>query len=79
MNARLADLEHRRIDLILQIGRERARLHSRMQAVRHDLAYVGMGLLLARLFARRPWLRALALGALAIAAGNQLKSRSRTD
>jgi hypothetical protein len=78
MNARLAALGRRRTDLMVQISQERAHLHSRMRAVQHDLAYVGMGLLLAQLFARRPWLRALALGGLAIAAGNQLKNRWRT-
>ena len=77
MNAPLQALALRRALLIAEIGQQRAALGGRLAAVRHDLAYAGLGLLATQLLARRPLLRVLVIAGLAIAAGTRLAARLR--
>jgi hypothetical protein len=78
MIPRLAALVQRRAHLIADIDRERASLRSTYASIRQDLVYAGFGLMAGRLLARHTWLRAAALAVLAILAGSQLSSKSKT-
>jgi hypothetical protein len=68
VKARLRAIARRRRALLAEIRRQRAAQRVTIAALRQELAFAGLGLIAGRLLARRPWLRALALGALAAVA-----------
>lgn len=75
MRTRLQAIARRRAELAGEIGRQRAALGESLAEVRQAVAFAGAGLVISRVLARRPWLRALALGALAVVAARRLAVR----
>ena len=75
MKLRLAALAQRRAHVVAEIDRQRMQVRAGTAAIRQDLVYAGLSFLATRLLARRPWLRALALAALAVAVGSRLVGR----
>lgn len=75
MKARLRAIARRRAALAVEIGQQRAARRLMMEALREDLAFAGLGLIAGRMLVRRPWLRALALGALAAVAARRVATR----
>jgi hypothetical protein len=72
VKARLQAIALQRAVLAGEIGRQRTALGETLGVLRNDIALAGLGLVVGRVLVRRPWLRALALGALAaIAVGNR--------
>lgn len=71
MKARLHAIALRRAALAVEIQRQRTARRMMMGALRQDIAFAGLGLVAGRLLVRRPWLRALALGALAALAARR--------
>ena len=78
MRARLQVLAQQRAELLVEIDQQRGQLRARAKLVRQDLAYAAAGFLVARVLARRPWLRALALASLAFAA-SRLRPNDRGE
>lgn len=75
MKARLGAIARRRAALAVEIGQQRAAQRAIMAALRQEIAFAGLGLIAGRLLVRRPWLRALALGALAAVAARRVATR----
>lgn len=76
MRARLQTIAQRRAKLAGEIGRQRAALGESLAEMRQAVAFAGAGLVISRVLARRPWLRALALGALAVVATRRIAVRA---
>jgi hypothetical protein len=72
VKARLEAIAQRRDSLSREIGRERIATREMLGAVRNDIALAGLGLAVSRLLVRRPWMRALVLGALAAFAAKRV-------
>lgn len=76
LTSRLKVLALRRAHLVEEIGRERSVFHTDYAAIRQDLVYAGLGLMVGKLLARHTWLRTITLSALAIIAGSRLTPKS---
>ena len=72
MKARLRAIAHRRLTLGVEVQQQRAAMRDSLAILRNDLAFAGLGLLAGRLLVRRPWLRALVLAGLSVAAARRI-------
>ena len=72
MKARLRAIAHRRLTLGVEVQQQRAAMRDSLANLRNDLAFAGLGLLAGRLLVRRPWLRALVLAGLSVAAARRI-------
>jgi hypothetical protein len=70
-------IAQRRRRLGAEIDQQRAVLRETLAVVQQDVALAGLGLVVGRVLVRRPWLRALALGALAAVAARRLAIRGQ--
>jgi hypothetical protein len=77
LKARLHAIAQRRRGLGAEIEQQRAVLRETLAVVQQDVALAGLGLVVGRVLVRRPWLRALALGALAAVAARRLAIRGQ--
>ena len=75
MSAPLHAIAQRRAVLRAEIARQRAGLREALGVAAQDLALAGLGLVAGRVLVRRPWLRALAFGALAAFAARRAAIR----
>jgi hypothetical protein len=76
LTSRLKTLSQRRAHLVAEIGRERGVFHTDYAAIRQDLAFAGLGLMVGKLLTRHTWWRAISLAVLAIIAGRRLTPKS---
>lgn len=76
VKARLHAIARQRAMLSAEIEQKRAALRETLATLRKDLALAGLGLIAGQALVRRPWLRALALGALAALAARRLATRA---
>jgi hypothetical protein len=72
VKARLNAIALRRAALALEIHVQRTAQRETLAVLRNDIAFARLGLVVGRVLVRRPWLRALALGALAAVAAGRL-------
>jgi hypothetical protein len=72
VKARLHAIALQRAVLAGEIEQQRTALRETLGVLRNDIAFAGLGLVVGRVLVRRPWLRALALGALAAVAAKRL-------
>jgi hypothetical protein len=63
---RLHAIAQRRAILSSEIQQQRAKLRGSLGVVSQELAFAGLGLIVGRVLISRPWLRAVALGGLAV-------------
>jgi predicted DNA-binding ribbon-helix-helix protein len=72
---KLEGIARRRSQLIADIDRERINLRDMTSAVRQDMAYATLGLMVGKLSSRHAWIRGIILAAFAIAASSRLMKK----
>jgi hypothetical protein len=76
---RLEGIKRRRSQLIAAIDLERINLRDTTTAIRHDMVYTSLGLIVGKFSSRHAWVRGVVLAALAVITSARLMNKSGSE
>jgi hypothetical protein len=76
---RLEGIKRRRSQLIAAIDLERINLRDTTTAIRHDMVYASLGLIVGKFSSRHAWVRGVVLAALAVITSARLMNKSGSE